>query len=115
MGSQARGLSLGGAVMTPQAARATRQNINALGMPLEQWTLGSCRAEFGVGDDWATLYGILSGNPGNGEATQLLEQAKAQYEGEGKRVGGTIALNPVMRHIYEKLGYKEYREAVSDE
>jgi len=90
---------------------ATRQMIEALGMSLEQWHLGDCRAEFGIGEDWATLYGIQSGNEGHGEAIELLSQAQAYYQGQGKRVGGTVAMNPVMKHIYEKLGYLEYTDA----
>lgn len=78
-------------------------------MALDRWSLGDCEAQFGIGDDWATLYVILSQNPGHGEATRLLLKAKNHYEGQGKKVGGTIALNPAMRHIYEQLGYEEYQ------
>ena len=69
---------------------------------------GYCIAHFGVGDNWATLYDIISGNQGKGEATRLLQKAKKYYKDLGKTVGGTIALNPKMKHIYNKLGYLEY-------
>lgn len=79
-------------------------------MSLVQWTLGRACAEFGVGDDWATLYAVASGNESHGEATELLRQAKAYYESQRKHVGGTVALNPAMKHIYEKLGFEEYTD-----
>lgn len=83
--------------------------VTVLGMELDQWTYQSCVAHFGVGKEWATLYGIESTEPGKGHATELLTQAKKYYEGLGKRVGGTIALNGRMRKIYERLGITEHR------
>ena len=88
---------------------ARRREVVSLGMELEEWTLNGCIAQFGVGDDWATLYIAMSENPGRGDATQLLLEAKEHYEAQGKKVGGSVAINPAMRHIYEKLGYEEYR------
>ena len=82
--------------------------INVMGMCLDRWNVDSCEAEFGVGDTWATLYGIQSGLKGKGHATKLLVEAKAYYEGQGKEFGGSVALNPVMKYIYEKLKIKEY-------
>lgn len=80
-----------------------------LGMDLDEWTHGSCEAHFGVGKDWATLYDIQSQKPGQGDATELLRQAKVYYEGLGKRVGGSVALNERMRAIYQRLGIPEHR------
>lgn len=88
----------------------TREIVTDLGMELEQWTHESCVALFGVGDDWATLYTIGSAEPGKGHATALLTAAKAHYEGLGLTFGGTVALNPRMRAIYERLGIKEYND-----
>ena len=82
--------------------------INVLGMELDRWIVDSCEAEFGVGDTWATLYGIQSGIEGKGHATKLLVAARTYYEGQGKRFGGSVALNPTMKHIYKKLKIKEY-------
>lgn len=85
-----------------------REIVDAMGMPLEQWTNESCVATFGVGDDWATLYEIHSSEEGKGHATVLLTEAKKYYEAQGKRFGGSVALNERMRNIYRRLGIKEY-------
>lgn len=77
-------------------------------MELERWTHKSCTAEFGVGDDWATCYGIRSREKGKGHATELLTEAKKFYEGLGKKFGGTVALNEAMRRVYQKVGVTEY-------
>ena len=77
-------------------------------MPLERWTYKSCVADFGVGDDWATLYLIESKDEGKGHATHVLKLAKEHYENIGKKVGGDIALNDRMRTLYKEVGYKEY-------
>ena len=77
-----------------------REIVNVLGMPLERWINESCVADFGVGDNWATLYSIESKEEGKGHATGLLIEAKKYYEGQGKDFGGTIALNARMRKIY---------------
>jgi len=81
-----------------------------MGMPLERWTYESCEAEFGVGEDWATLYRIESKEEGKGHATELLTEAKKYYEGKGLRFGGSFALNERMRSIYKRLNIKEYAE-----
>lgn len=82
--------------------------INKLGMELEEWTNKSCRAEFGIGKDWATLYYIESQEKRKGHATDLLLEAKQHYESQGKRFGGSVALNPEMSNLYKKLNIKEY-------
>lgn len=102
-------LPTGGCPMvSPTTPSATIEEVEVLGMPLERWTLESCEADFATGNDWATLYSIESHERGKGHATELLRQAKSYYEEQGKRVGGTVALNPAMRSIYHKLGYHEY-------
>ena len=82
--------------------------VNILGMYLDEWKVDSCIAHFGIGDNWATLYDIESESPNNGHATTLLAEAKCFYEKSGKKVGGSVALNPAMKKIYKKLGYIEY-------
>ena len=84
--------------------------ITILGMELIEWKVESCTAHFAVGPDWATLYSIESEEPGKGHATMLMIIAKKYYKKQGKEVGGTIALNEVISHLYEKLGYIEYKE-----
>ena len=81
---------------------------NIMGMELEVWRNKSCRAEFGTGEDWATLYLIESEEPSKGHATELLTEAKRYYEEQGLRFGGTVALNSRMSKIYQRLGIKEY-------
>ena len=85
----------------------TPKKIHILGMELDSWQYGSCTAHFGVGDTWATLYTIESKEPGRGHAKRLLKAAMRFYK--GKRFGGTVALNPVMRKLYQKLGIQEYK------
>lgn len=51
------------------------EKVNEMGMDLERWTNESCTAEFGVGEDWATLFSIGSRIEGKGHATQLLTEA----------------------------------------
>lgn len=85
------------------------KNVNVLGMPLVQWIYKSCRAEFGVGEDWATLYSIQSAEQSKGHATKLLMAAKEYYESIGKVFGGDVALNERMRSIYRRLKITEYQ------
>lgn len=84
------------------------ENIEIMGMKLDQWTNKSCVANFGIGDDWATLYDIQSNEESKGHATELLKKAKEYYEKKGKRFGGSVALNERMRKIYKRLKIKEY-------
>ncbi len=84
--------------------------ITVMGMELDRWTHESCTADFGTGDDWATLYNIRSADPGKGHATELLTAAKQFYQAEGKRFGGTVALTPRMKAIYQRVGMTEYWE-----
>lgn len=78
-------------------------------MELERWTHESCTADFGVGNDFATLYTIESKKEGKGHATQLLIEARHHYEAtQGKKFGGSVALNERMRSIYKRLGIEEY-------
>lgn len=87
-----------------------RYRATIAGMELEVWEHDSCTAEFGVGLDWATLYSIRSQVEGQGHATALLLAAKAAYEAEGKRVGGSVALTDRMRRLYQRLGIHEYAD-----
>lgn len=86
-----------------------KEIVNVMGMELERWEHESCTADFGVGDDWATLYDISSKEENRGHATQLLTAARHYYEAVGgKKFGGSVALSESMKHIYEKLGIEEY-------
>lgn len=89
---------------------ATHEHVNVLGMDLVRWTYEQCIADVAEGSDWATIYVVVSENPGHGEATECLRQVKAHYEQIGKTVGGSVALNPAMRRVYEKSGITEYNE-----
>lgn len=81
-----------------------------LGDGIQQWKYKSCTADFGVGNDWATLYNIESKKEGKGHATALLMEARKHYEAQGKKFGGSVALNDRMRSIYERLGIREYAD-----
>jgi hypothetical protein len=87
-----------------------KEHIEIMGMPVERWTHKSCSADFGVGDTWATLYSIESKVEGKGHATELLTEAKKQYEAQGKKFGGSVALNNRMKKIYQRLNILEYSE-----
>jgi hypothetical protein len=87
-----------------------RSKVELLGMKMDRWMHESCEADFGVGQDWATLYTIRSTVPSKGHATALLIEAKKFYESKGKRFAGTVAINPRMAAIYERLGIAEIRE-----
>jgi hypothetical protein len=85
------------------------KKVNILGMELDEWEFASCIAHFGVGPDWATLFDIRSLIEGRGHATTLLREAKAYYEAQNKKVGGSVALNSKMRYIYQNLEIEEYQ------
>lgn len=85
-----------------------REEIEIMGIPVVRWIYNGVVADFAVDEKWATLYTIKSSNPGNGYAQGLLRKAKEYYEQQGKKVGGSVALNPTMKHIYKKLGIEEY-------
>ncbi len=84
--------------------------VNIMGMELEEWENESCIAHFGIGDDWATLYTIESKEKNKGHATYLLIEAKKYYENQGKKFGGSVALNEIMKRIYHNLRITEYDE-----
>ena len=63
-------------------------------------------AHFGEGDDWITLYDVKSKNENKGECQEMLILMREKYK--GKKFGGTVALNPAMKHIYRKLNIEEY-------
>jgi predicted metal-binding protein len=82
--------------------------INVMGMEMIEICHKSCRAEFGFDDSWATLFSIESHEEGKGHATELLQYAKEYFK--DKKFGGSVALNPTMKHIYKKLNIEEYTE-----
>ena len=85
-----------------------REVKNILGMPLDEWSHKSCKAHFSVFPDEVTLYDIVSKEPNKGHASELLNFAKGYYEGQDKKVMGTVALNEKMSRLYRKIGIKEY-------
>ncbi len=84
------------------------KEIEMMGMKLLRWEYKSCVADFGIGDGWVTLYYIESKEKNKGHATYLLQKAKAFALHTGVKFGGSVALNPAMKHIYEKLDIEEY-------
>jgi hypothetical protein len=84
----------------------TLTDAEVLGMPLTKFEYKGVYGHLSEGDDWATIYNIQSANPGNGEAQEALMILKNLYS--DKRFGSTVALNPTMKHILEKLEITEY-------
>lgn len=83
-----------------------KRKIEVMGIPLTQYKWKSCIAEVGEGKHWATIYSVASAEQGKGHATELLIILKEVYK--DKDFGGTVALNPAMKRVYEKSGVKEY-------
>lgn len=82
---------------------------NHLGMELTEVKWKSCIATFGEGPGWATIYSIESSDKEQGHSQELLIQMKAYYSLLDKEMASTVALNPTMEHILEKLSIKEYK------
>lgn len=78
-------------------------------MELDRIIHQSCIADIGVGDDFATIYFIKSEEKQKGYATELLKFAQMWYESQGKTFGSSVALNPVMSGMLEKLKIKQYK------
>ena len=91
------------------------RKVNILGMELDEWQHKSCVAHVGVGKDWATIYDIESQQEGKGHATELLLIMKSFYEHQGKRFGGSVALNERMARLSRKCGIREYGDMDSKE
>lgn len=75
---------------------------------MDLWNYESCTAEICDGGEWATLYSIVSYDRNKWHAQQLLADAKKYYEDKWKVFWWSVALNPIMKHIYQKLKIKEY-------
>ena len=58
------------------------------------------------GEGWATIYTVESTDRGKGYCQQLLCKLKEIYK--DVRFGCTVALNPTMKHILNKLQIIEY-------
>src|SRR5262249_52780588 len=98
----------------PARGAVTRQHetITVVGMELDRWTHASCTAEIAVGEDWATLYSIRSTERRQGHATTLLQAARTYYEAQGKRFGGSVALNEAMARLYRTLGIPVWEDEI---
>ena len=87
-----------------------RRVVDSLDGKMLEFRMNSCIATVAVGNDesgkWATIYFIQSYDQGKGHATKLLLKLKDVFK--GYKFGGTVALNPTMKHLYEKTGIKEY-------
>ncbi len=88
---------------------STIQKIkNPLVWDMDLWIYESCTAEIACWDNWATIYSIMSYDEGKWHCQQLLRDAIEYYDWYD--FGGTVALNPIMKHIYQKLNIKGYAE-----
>ena len=52
------------------------------------------------GDDWVSIYLCESKNKGKGEVQEMIGLLREDFR--GKKVCGSVPLNPVMKHIYDK-------------
>ena len=91
-----------------------RKEIKSLGMPLVQYKANHVQAIVAEGVEngrkWATIYEVICEpmfrNQGSTQA--VLSALKRKYEADQYEFGCTVALNPTMAHILEKLKIKEY-------
>jgi hypothetical protein len=83
------------------------RKVIALDMPLLEFQWKGVTVYVAEGDDWATIYLVQSENEGKGECQELLKLLKKRFK--DKDFGGSVALNPIMRHIYRKLKIPEYQ------
>ena len=86
--------------------------VEILGMPL---TLFAYKGVTGTlteveEEGWATIYSVKSSTTGKGQCQECLRLLKEHYEAKGLRFGCSVALNPAMRHILQKLGIHEYSD-----
>jgi len=53
------------------------------------------------GRDWVSIYSCESSNRGKGEVQEAIRIIKVDFQ--GKKLCGSIPLNPTMKHIYDKM------------
>jgi len=76
-----------------------------------------CRAMVYENPDekWATV-SLIETHPDHrnkGQATEMMNFLKRMYEKNGFKFGGTVALNPAMKRVYEKTGVEEYDDSTN--
>lgn len=52
------------------------------------------------GGDWVSIYLCESKNKGKGEVQEMIELLRDDFK--GKKICGSVPLNPIMKHIYDK-------------
>ncbi len=62
----------------------------------------SCVITLGEGDDWISIYSCKSSEKGKGHATEAILIIKENYK--HKKLMGSVPLNNVMKHVYDKCG-----------
>ena len=91
-----------------------RKETKSLGMPLVQYKAKHVQVIIAEGVEngrkWATIYEVVCEpnfrNQGRSQA--VLSALKRKYEAEQYEFGCTVAINPTMAHILDKLKNKEY-------
>lgn len=82
--------------------------------PMIDFKLDGCIATVAVNKEekWATVYSIEThpAQRNKGLATSLMKWLKINFESNGYKFGGTVALNPAMKRVYEKSGVTEYTD-----
>jgi len=54
--------------------------------------------------NWVSIYSIESKNQNKGEAQEAISLLKKKYS--GKEIWGSIPMNPIIKHIFDKLHIK---------
>jgi hypothetical protein len=85
------------------------EEVKVMGMDLFKFTHKGVSGHLFVNNKHATIYDVMSKNRNKGECLETLGMLKEEYEANNKIFGGTVALNPTMKHIYQKLEIKEYQ------
>jgi len=59
------------------------------------------------GDDWISIYSCESSNPRKSEVQEMIDLLRQDFE--GKKLYGSVPLNDVMKHIFNKknVSYSE--------
>jgi len=75
--------------------------INILGMDLIQANFKSVEFQLAEFEDLICIYSAESKNRGKGEIQEALAKIRNDYS--PKKIFGSVPLNDVMKHIYEKM------------
>lgn len=86
------------------------EEVNGLLMdgPILRATHKGVQIDIVEGDDWVSIWTMISTNPGKGECQEMIGLVRQDFP--GKTLCGSIPLNPVAQHIFDKCGVDYPRE-----